>query len=621
MFILHSPPHAMATRRLSIGSSSLEYDAEIAFVSHTTAQRPRASITSEEFNFSLGECKLRESLAKSDDVHSSGAEEPPTRELEFPGREESTFQPLVAVEHEETGEASVQPLVENEETGEAHLEEGGVVAKGEERKDDPSGSEHTGVGQTTLIVYGPSGHGRSHLVQKLAHTTSSVVALVVRHTTRQRQPNEISGVDFHFVSRKDMTSQIRRGVFLEHTAVKSSKKNKKKKKSHVAEISEELPESSSLVSLTAEETPTKRGDLLGTSRHALQETRRLGRPCVVLNTTTSGAQQLRDAGEEGIYVFLYTGKEPKADSKEMKISPDYAVSIENLERGYRDLQEFVFQQLGIKSRSIPPVEGSQLEAAEEEWNTVPTVEMEEGVGTVAMVTSPVPPQQSTTFSEILAHFQSAKFSRKINATTVTEHQQSRFFSRHKLAKKLHHERSVVLSIAYCQFDDRESLHLLMLQTIYHKLTGSAITCRRFGAHWQDIGFQGVDPIDDLRGVGLLGLTQLLCLVDTPRTLEFSREVYRFSLEKTNPFPFSILSLNLTQMVLAALRDNALSKICNKRDQVFITVNELHIALLLQFFQRWRIGGKSSYIYNVMHLTLAISSFGHHVNFNSYHTCR
>jgi hypothetical protein len=34
---------------------------------------------------------------------------------------------------------------------------------------------------------------------------------------------------------------------------------------------------------------------------------------------------------------------------------------------------------------------------------------------------------------------------------------------------------------------------------------------RFGHHWGSIGFQGDDPATDLRGVGMLGLLQLLYL--------------------------------------------------------------------------------------------------------------
>lgn len=32
---------------------------------------------------------------------------------------------------------------------------------------------------------------------------------------------------------------------------------------------------------------------------------------------------------------------------------------------------------------------------------------------------------------------------------------------------------------------------------------------RIGRHWSDIGFQGDDPATDFRGMGLLGLTDLM----------------------------------------------------------------------------------------------------------------
>jgi hypothetical protein len=41
-------------------------------------------------------------------------------------------------------------------------------------------------------------------------------------------------------------------------------------------------------------------------------------------------------------------------------------------------------------------------------------------------------------------------------------------------------------------------------------------------------FQGSDPATDLRGVGFLGLVQVLYLVMTPELLPFARDVYALS---------------------------------------------------------------------------------------------
>lgn len=608
----------MANHRLSIGSCSLEYDAEVAFVKHTTAQGPRVSITSDEFSFSLGEQRLRQALAESVHVPPSEAVAEDAGSVEAPPSKPAAGDSGVVI-NEEDAEETVD--------GESRENDGGLQPPRAEEDDSPGtlqpenpeagtreregaeglfGSEGKTVatgGQKTLVVYGPSGQGRSHVVQKLVHASPSLFSLVVQHTSRKRRPNEINGVDFHFVPRKEMTAQIRRGDFIEHTTV-SSKRNKRRS-SAVADVNADDPHVHQASPTAPAESRHK--ELLGTSRLALREAQQRGKPCVVLNATTHGAQQLRDAEEDGLFVLLFTGEDPRAHSKEMKVEPDYAISVDNLERGYTELKQFAVQQLGIKPGSHPAAEGSSP-TAHEEWVGVPTLEVDRVVETGAAATTSSSSSSSSmpalarviTFSELLAHFQSTAFSPRIEAFARSGQQQQRqqqrplaqIFSQNKLAKRLHRERNLVLAVAGCRFDNHEPLHLLALQTVHHKLTGSAVACRRFGPHWQDVGFRGVDPADDLRAVGLLGLTQLLCLVDGPRTLEFAREVYRFSLEKSHAFPFSVLSLGLTKIVLTALRDNGgLAKICNKRDQVFAVANEFHAALLYRVYQRWRVGAR------------------------------
>ncbi len=34
----------------------------------------------------------------------------------------------------------------------------------------------------------------------------------------------------------------------------------------------------------------------------------------------------------------------------------------------------------------------------------------------------------------------------------------------------------------------------VLQTIYKRLIGSRLDCPRYGAHWENIGFQGKTPV-------------------------------------------------------------------------------------------------------------------------------
>lgn len=60
----------------------------------------------------------------------------------------------------------------------------------------------------------------------------------------------------------------------------------------------------------------------------------------------------------------------------------------------------------------------------------------------------------------------------------------------KMNENLHQERNLIFTLALCMFHNEESVHNIMLQTIYKKLTGTKLDCPRFGNHWELIGFQG-----------------------------------------------------------------------------------------------------------------------------------
>lgn len=122
-------------------------------------------------------------------------------------------------------------------------------------------------------------------------------------------------------------------------------------------------------------------------------------------------------------------------------------------------------------------------------------------------------------------------------------------------------------------DNSQAVHMRVLQTIYKRLTGSRLDCPRFGAHWENIGFQGerdvlsswtvivpseltvitrnhhhamcrwfvfcaagTDPATDLRGSGFLGLMHTLYFVMDPETLPLARDIYKLSQHPTQVSP-------------------------------------------------------------------------------------
>ncbi|MBN3296961.1 ELMD3 protein, partial [Amia calva] len=162
----------------------------------------------------------------------------------------------------------------------------------------------------------------------------------------------------------------------------------------------------------------------------------------------------------------------------------------------------------------------------------------------------------------------------------------------RLHRELQEERDLVFAIAQCSLDHSQKVHTRVLQTIYKRLTGSRADCPHYGPHWETLGFQGMDPATDLRGTGFLGLMHTLYLVMDPETLPLARDIYKLSQHQTQNFPFCVMSINITRIALHALREEALTKECNRRQQVVGVLNDFYVATFLSLYQTWKTQNKT-----------------------------
>eukprot|EP00069_Balaena_mysticetus_P018942 bmy_11712T0 len=169
----------------------------------------------------------------------------------------------------------------------------------------------------------------------------------------------------------------------------------------------------------------------------------------------------------------------------------------------------------------------------------------------------------------------------------------------KLHQGLREERDLVLTIAQCEctgaatrqalrgLDSQDPMHGRVLQTIYKKLTGSKFDCALHGDHWEDLGFQGTNPATDLRGAGFLALLHLLYLVMDSKTLLMAQEIFRLSRHHVQQFPFCLMSVNITRIAIQALREECLSRECNRQQKVIPVVNSFYAATFLRLAHVWR----------------------------------
>ena len=427
-----------------------------------------------------------------------------------------------------------------------------------------------------LVIYGPSGFGKGVLVQKMVYRSPQQFSLAVSHTTRPQRLQEMYARDFYFVSKPEMIKKIKDDKFMEYVQIDHVDGQRTLHRDY----SKQNTPRESVVSLSS-----TTGELYGTSWESFQEAILSNKLCVVLNISTKGAEQMQTLGIDATFVLLHPGKEPEGCGT---IDPNYTISIDNKEEAFGFLEEYalsVAKQDDSRYFRSP----QEMNKALEEWERVPNIQLSDdrkyrrvkGGRKQHLSHKPV------SFGELLNHFQNANLSEQL--AKIKPETQSTFLGPPKINKRLRYERNIIFAIALCKFDDGNFIHTRSLSTIYRRLTGTSLgsTCLRFGTHWEEIGFQGSDPVDDLRGVGLLGLVQLVWLLETPLVQLIALDVYQYSRQHGQQIPFCVLLLNITCMSLQALREGCLSKECNRRDQVFAVINDFTASILLSFFHTWQ----------------------------------
>lgn len=238
---------------------------------------------------------------------------------------------------------------------------------------------------------------------------------------------------------------------------------------------------------------------------------------------------------------------------------------------------------GSQPRTEEEEENSELEQAREEWDALETIQPGFSEDSTPLIS----------FNEALQHFQTTDLAHLLKNIQPTIRrsglaQLTHFlFGPPRMHRELLEERDLVFAIAQCSLDNNQAVHMRVLQTVYKRLSGKRLDCPRYGTHWENIGFQGTDPATDLRGTGFLGLMHTLYLVMDPETLPLARDIYKLSQHPTQNFPFSVMSINMTRIALHALREELLSRECNRRQQVVGVLNDFYVATFLHLYQVWR----------------------------------
>ncbi|NWY34063.1 ELMD3 protein, partial [Pheucticus melanocephalus] len=155
----------------------------------------------------------------------------------------------------------------------------------------------------------------------------------------------------------------------------------------------------------------------------------------------------------------------------------------------------------------------------------------------------------------------------------------------RLRPQLRGERELALAMAQCALDDSERVHMRILQTIYRQLTRSRLGCPRYGAHWEELGFQGRTGSSPLPGDIPKIHPDLPWNLPVPSQLPQALPNAGIVVVFQN-FPFCIMSVNITRIVIQALQEERLSRECNRRQQVIGVLNDLYAAAFLRLSRLW-----------------------------------
>lgn len=105
------------------------------------------------------------------------------------------------------------------------------------------------------------------------------------------------------------------------------------------------------------------------------------------------------------------------------------------------------------------------------------------------------------------------------------------------------------------FDCEKEQHENMVLKLWDLLMPSTKLESRVTKQWGDIGFQGDDPKTDFRGMGMLGLTNLVFFSEN--YTEASRQVLSHANHPKLGYSYAIVGINLTEMAYSLLKSGAL----------------------------------------------------------------
>ncbi|KAI6656961.1 ELMO domain-containing protein 1 [Oopsacas minuta] len=147
------------------------------------------------------------------------------------------------------------------------------------------------------------------------------------------------------------------------------------------------------------------------------------------------------------------------------------------------------------------------------------------------------------------------------------------------------------------YSTENTTHEATLLSLWDCLKPNEKLKERRSKQWSDLGFQGLDPATDFRGMGYLALTQLYYLANT-RT-ELARNLLLKSQHPEYGYPFALVGIHTTSFLSNLLTTRSLRYqlfILSERYQHTISMerfNELFVYVFVEFDKFWRESGPNN----------------------------
>ncbi|XP_063226635.1 ELMO domain-containing protein 2 [Bacillus rossius redtenbacheri] len=146
---------------------------------------------------------------------------------------------------------------------------------------------------------------------------------------------------------------------------------------------------------------------------------------------------------------------------------------------------------------------------------------------------------------------------------------------------------IVESLRVTRYDASNTIHETKLLRLWTLLMPNVPLESRVTKQWQEIGFQGDDPKTDFRGMGLLGLENLIYFVE-----EYPGSASHVLSHSNHPqygYAFAIVGINLTSMAYHLLKEGtAKTHVYNvtKTIPTIKTFHQLYSYLFCEFDKFW-----------------------------------